>query len=235
MKVFAINGSPRKAQGKTAKILTPFLDRLREQGAEIAMHYASSMTLKPCSCGRMLCWNRTPGECIHKDDMQAVLPVLKDSQIWVMATPIYIPLPGEMQNFLNRLCPLLDPQLTFQQGRTRARLRDDVKVEKIVLVTTGGWWERSNVDTVERMQGQEREIVLVSLTTSNPAFASQLGEFFFQPQRLNVAVTRPRTKLIILGSIHLLEAISTDLDVSQSISTFKDLISSCKHINISDI
>lgn len=151
MKVFAINGSPRKSQGKTAKILAPFLDRLHKQGAEISLHYASSMKIKPCSCGKMLCWNRTPGKCIHKDDMQAVMPVLKESQIWVLATPIYIPLPGAMQNFLNRLCPLLDPELNFRQGRTRARLREDVKLEKIVLVSTGGWWERANVDTVERI------------------------------------------------------------------------------------
>lgn len=151
MKVFAINGSPRKAQGKTAKILAPFVDRLGEQGTEISLYYASSMKIKPCSCGRMLCWDRTPGACIHEDDMQVVMPVLKESKIWVLATPIYIPLPGAMQNFLNRLCPVIDPKLTFQQGRTRACLREDVKVEKIVLVTTGGWWERANVDTIERI------------------------------------------------------------------------------------
>jgi DNA replication ATP-dependent helicase Dna2 len=92
-------------------------------------------------------------------------------------------------------------------------------------------WKNLVVDTVERMQGQEREIILVSLTTSSPAFASQLGEFFFQPQRINVAITRPRTKLIILGSSYLLNAASDDPEVSKWIHLFKDLISSCKQIN----
>ena len=33
-----------------------------------------------------------------------------------------------------------------------------------------------------------------------------MADFLFQPQRLNVAVTRPRTKLILVGSHHLLDA-----------------------------
>ena len=62
------------------------------------------------------------------------------------------------------------------------------------------------IDTVERMQGQEREVVLVSFATASPKFAAQVADFLFQPQRLNVAVTRPRTKLILVGSHHLLDA-----------------------------
>jgi DNA replication ATP-dependent helicase Dna2 len=61
------------------------------------------------------------------------------------------------------------------------------------------------VDTVERMQGQEREVILVSFATSNLAFAVRVAEFLFQPQRLNVAVTRPRTKLILIGSHHMMD------------------------------
>jgi DNA replication ATP-dependent helicase Dna2 len=60
------------------------------------------------------------------------------------------------------------------------------------------------VDTVERMQGQERDVILLSLTTSNPAFAAGIADFFLQPERLNVAITRARVKLIIVGSSHLL-------------------------------
>ena len=88
------------------------------------------------------------------------------------------------------------------------------------------------VDTVERMQGQEREVILVSLTTSSAGFASNLAEFFFQPQRLNVSVTRPRTKLIIVGSRHVLEASSDDPEIKNSIEIFKVLLSMCKGIDI---
>ncbi|MCS7259376.1 MAG: ATP-binding protein, partial [Anaerolineae bacterium] len=62
------------------------------------------------------------------------------------------------------------------------------------------------VDTVERIQGQEREIVIVSLTTSDPSYAAQCAEFYFQPNRLNVAITRPRVKRIVIGSPLLFEA-----------------------------
>jgi DNA replication ATP-dependent helicase Dna2 len=54
-------------------------------------------------------------------------------------------------------------------------------------------------DTVERMQGQERELVILSLATGDEVFLQAVAEFFFQPQRLNVSITRPKTKLIVIG------------------------------------
>jgi hypothetical protein len=56
-----------------------------------------------------------------------------------------------MQNFINRLCPLIDPTLKNINGRTRARFRKNVKIKKIVLVSTCGWWELENFDTVKRI------------------------------------------------------------------------------------
>ena len=55
------------------------------------------------------------------------------------------------------------------------------------------------------MQGQEREIVVVSFATSDLLFAERLSEFLFQPERLNVAATRPRSKLILVASPDLVE------------------------------
>lgn len=83
------------------------------------------------------------------------------------------------------------------------------------------------VDTVERMQGQEREVILISLTTSLPRFAADLADFFFQPERLNVAVTRPRSKLIIVGSRHVLRAEPEAEADRAAVELFRDLIASC--------
>ena len=83
------------------------------------------------------------------------------------------------------------------------------------------------VDTVERMQGQEREVILVSLATSSPHFAAELADFFFQPQRLNVTITRPRTKLIVVGSSHVLRARPDDPDQAEWVNLFRDLVQSC--------
>lgn len=84
------------------------------------------------------------------------------------------------------------------------------------------------VDTVERMQGQEREAVLVSLTTASPAFAAQLAEFFFQPERLNVAITRPRTKLVLVGSREVLQAEPPQAEQAAWVELFRDLVAHCQ-------
>lgn len=77
------------------------------------------------------------------------------------------------------------------------------------------------VDTVERIQGQERDVVLISLTTSDLKMAVEKAEFFFKPQRLNVAITRAKMKRITVGSSHLFKASSDDPAIQKSIDLFK--------------
>lgn len=86
------------------------------------------------------------------------------------------------------------------------------------------------IDTVERMQGQERDLIILSLTTSNPGFAANIADFFFQPERLNVAITRPRSKLIIVGSRFVLNTQTTDLDLQETVLLLESLLESCTYI-----
>lgn len=78
------------------------------------------------------------------------------------------------------------------------------------------------VDTVERIQGQEREVIIISLTTSNPEHALQKAEFYFHPNRLNVAITRAKTKLVVVGSKNLFNLKTDDNKLKEWINYFKE-------------
>ena len=68
------------------------------------------------------------------------------------------------------------------------------------------------IDTVERIQGQERDAVIVSLTASDVEHIKAEKNFLMMPNRMNVSFTRPRTKLIVVGSKRLFQMIPVDRD-----------------------
>jgi superfamily I DNA and/or RNA helicase len=56
--------------------------------------------------------------------------------------------------------------------------------------------ERVEIDTVDGFQGREKEAVIISLVRSNPE--GEIG-FLADARRMNVALTRARRKLIVIG------------------------------------
>ena len=65
--------------------------------------------------------------------------------------------------------------------------------------------EGSKVGTIDKFQGQEARVVLVSMTTSS---AEEIGKdvaFLFSKNRLNVAITRAKTLVVVLFNDKLLE------------------------------
>ncbi len=151
MKAVAFNGSPRMERGYTSRLLFPLLEGIQSAGCDTELFYTKAFSPRPCSCGNMHCWDIEPGICCIKDSLQPIYQKIKESEILILAAPVYIPLPGEMQNLINRLCPMIDPVLSIVDGRTRAKLRAGCKTEKILLVSTGGWWEKENFDTFIRI------------------------------------------------------------------------------------
>ncbi|MFO1434180.1 MAG: AAA domain-containing protein [Candidatus Competibacteraceae bacterium] len=53
------------------------------------------------------------------------------------------------------------------------------------------------VDTVERFQGSERELILISFGLGDPDLIQREEEFLFQKERINVAITRARAKVVL--------------------------------------
>lgn len=88
-------------------------------------------------------------------------------------------------------------------------------------------------DTVERMQGQERELILLSLATGDEAFLGAVASFFFQPERLNVSITRPTVKLIMVGPELNDAPTLEDKTLRGWILQYQDLVSHMKRVALS--
>lgn len=217
IKIVAINGSPRMEKGYTAMILTPFIQGMMDAGSEVELFYARRLKVKPCTCGEMYCWYKKAGECCIKDDMQLLYPQLREADILVLATPVYIPLPGEMQNFINRLCPLINPILENLEGRTRARFHKQVNIRKIVLVSTGGWWEKENFETVIRITEELAKGVSVEFAGAvlrpHAFLMKEKGRLTKDGEAVLNAVKRAGHELVKMGKMkkETLEAISRPL------------------------
>lgn len=63
---------------------------------------------------------------------------------------------------------------------------------------------RARVGTVDKFQGQEAEVVIVSMTTSSGDYMPRFVDFLFSKNRLNVAISRARSLAIVVASPNLL-------------------------------
>jgi hypothetical protein len=80
-----------------------------------------------------------------------------------------------------------------------------------------------SIDTVERFQGGERDLIVVSATVSDREFADSESDFLLEPRRLTVAISRPKRKLIVVASRAVFDLIPQDLDAYERGSLWKRL------------
>jgi len=80
-----------------------------------------------------------------------------------------------------------------------------------------------SIDTVERFQGGERDVIIVSATASDPDYVLAEANFLLNINRLNVALSRPRMKLIVIASQSVVDLLTSDLDVFDNAVIWKQL------------
>ena len=61
------------------------------------------------------------------------------------------------------------------------------------------------IGTVDKFQGQQAPVVIVSMTTSTPEDAPRGMDFLYSANRLNVATSRAKALCILVGSPRLFE------------------------------
>lgn len=83
------------------------------------------------------------------------------------------------------------------------------------------------IDTVERLQGGQRQTIIVSATESDPSAISANAEFILDLRRSNVAFSRARMKLIVVCSEFLLDYIPAEFEHYESTLLWKSLRTLC--------
>ncbi|MEA2528004.1 MAG: hypothetical protein QOF73_5231, partial [Thermomicrobiales bacterium] len=80
------------------------------------------------------------------------------------------------------------------------------------------------VDTVERFQGDERAVIIVSATESDREYLIATGDFLLDPRRLTVALSRAKQKLILVAARSVFELFSADETTFANAQLWKNLL-----------
>lgn len=80
------------------------------------------------------------------------------------------------------------------------------------------------VDTVERFQGGERDVIIVSATESDRQYLLTAGEFLYDPRRLTVAVSRAKQKMILIAGRTVFNTFVTDEELFEQTLLWKRLL-----------
>lgn len=105
---------------------------------------------------------------------------------------------------------LLKPNVRwfYSAGNSRQMRKDDILIVAPYNAQVSDLTEAlpgMKIGTVDKFQGQEAAVVIYSMTTSSPEEAPRGMEFLYSLHRLNVATSRAKTAVILVGSPKLFE------------------------------
>ncbi|MBU2549577.1 MAG: NAD(P)H-dependent oxidoreductase [Proteobacteria bacterium] len=125
MNILALNSSARAGrESKTEILLTALVEGMREAGADVEVINLKDKKINVCA-GCFTCWTKTPGRCIHQDDMSRELfPKWVEADLCVYATPLFHhTVNATMKTFIERTLPVVEPYLAESGGRWTHPLR----------------------------------------------------------------------------------------------------------------
>lgn len=83
------------------------------------------------------------------------------------------------------------------------------------------------VDTVDKLQGQERDVVVMSYGVADSEYAEGEAEFLLSSNRFNVAATRARHKLIVICADTVLDLVPAEQQVLYDAMMLKEFRRYC--------
>ena len=112
MDILVLNGSPR-ANGSTSAMVEAFAEGAREKGHTVHIVPVCQKRIADCQACEY-CHQKGSGherQCVQRDDMQEVYPLLDEAEMLVLASPIYYHnFTGQLQCAIDRIYALDRPK-----------------------------------------------------------------------------------------------------------------------------
>ncbi len=138
MKALFLNGSARGDKGITIKLLKALSDGMSKAGLETVIINISILNIAPClSC--FYCMYKNPGICVQKDEMEIIYDELKQSQIVVFGSPVYLDgVTAQLKTVIDRMVCCMEPFLQIdEEGFTRHSFSWKIPKEFFLISTCG--------------------------------------------------------------------------------------------------
>lgn len=154
MNILVINGSPKGAKSNTYRLTSAFLEGFTEECQDVQTREISTgrLDIKPC-LGCFSCWNRTPGRCCIRDDMERVIQEMLWADVTIWSFPLYYyTVPGPLKNLIDRQLPMALPFMEETEGQTGSGghpARYDMSGKRTVVISTCGFYTaKGNYDGI---------------------------------------------------------------------------------------
>jgi multimeric flavodoxin WrbA len=109
MNILILQGSPR-ANGNTAWMAEEYRKAAEAKGHSVTVVNVAKKKINGCLACEY-CHTKGEGQCVQKDDMQEIYPLLQEAEALVLAAPIYyFTLSSQLQTAIHRFYAIWKPQ-----------------------------------------------------------------------------------------------------------------------------
>jgi hypothetical protein len=165
-------------------------------------------------------------------DWPVTMAVLEDVKA-TAKNPFEAALAADLVVALRELLPVAhDDQFAGESVFVVSPHHAQIRLLRRALMARRTWSRLPLVDTVDKMQGQERDAVVVSYGVSDVETALNEKQFIYSLNRLNVAMTRARAKTVLFIPRPLLEPpiqVLDDDEVAEGVSFMQGLMHWCSN------
>lgn len=118
-KIVILNGSPRK-NGNTSALVKAFTEGAESVGHSVTTFFLDGMDIHGCK-GCFGGHSSRECPCVQRDDMVQIYPAVMDSDVVVLATPLYYwNMSGQLRTAVDRLFALEEGDGNLLRGHNRA-------------------------------------------------------------------------------------------------------------------